>query len=587
MHRFRSRHVAIVSIAALALAGACRPGSPAPVVVDTAVPEAWPLPLDAPVARGGNGAVASDDSIATAVGLSVLQAGGNAMDAAVATAFALAVTYPEAGNIGGGGFIVLRMADGTTASLDFREKAPLAATRDMFLGEDGEVDEDQSLWSHRASGVPGAVMGLFTAHERFGRLPWREVVEPAIHLAEGGFAVNERFGNIIGGRAERLARHPGAAALLLPGGVAPAAGTAWRNPDLAATLERIADQGPDGFYRGRTADLIVAEMQRGGGLITHEDLAAYTAAWRDPVVFDYRGHTVLSMPPASSGGITIGIMANILEGWDLGALGWRSPDAIHLTAEAMRRAFADRNHYLGDPDFVDVQRDRLLSDAHAAMHRASISMARATPSMDVAPSPVGGPSNEGRETTHLSVADGAGNAVALTTTVNFLYGSGVAVTGAGFFLNNEMDDFASKPGSPNAFGLVQGEANAIEPGKRMLSAMTPTIVLDPTGELLLVVGGRGGPYIISETFQIISNVIDFGLDLPAAVHAPRIHHQHLPDELVAERDGFSESLIATLRARGHEIDFGGSGISPTLLRRDGVWSALADNRAAGGWGAAY
>ncbi|HUF14178.1 MAG TPA: gamma-glutamyltransferase [Longimicrobiales bacterium] len=570
----------------LALAG-CRPEAPAPEVVDTTVPAAWHLPLDAPAASGANGAVASDDSIATAVGLRILREGGNAVDAAVATAFALAVTYPEAGNLGGGGFIVLRMADGTTASLDFREKAPLAATRDMFLDESGDVDEDQSLWSHRSSGVPGSVMGLFTAHERFGRLAWRDVVAPAIALARDGFVVNERFEEVNEGRAERLARHPGAAAILLPGGAAARAGTVWRNPDLAATLTRIAEQGPAGFYAGRTADLIVEEMRRGGGLITREDLAAYAAAWREPVVFDYRGHTVVSMPPASSGGITLGIAANILEGYDVAALGWRSPEVIHLTAEALRRAFADRNHYLGDPDFVGIPRAWLLSEEHAAAHRASIRMDRATPSMEVTPAREGGPSNEGRETTHLSVADDEGNAVALTTTVNFLFGSGIAVTGAGFFLNNEMDDFASKPGSPNAFGLVQGEANAIEPGKRMLSAMTPTIVLDASGAPMMVVGGRGGPYIISETLQVISNVIDFGLDLATAVNAPRIHHQHLPDELVLEEDGYSESLIAALRSRGHEIEFGGSGKAESLLKRGDVWSALADGRVSGGWGGAF
>ena len=560
---------------------ACRAGDVAPVAIDTRVPESWPHDLSAPVPSGANGAVASDDSIATRVGLDILRAGGNAVDAAVATAFALAVTYPEAGNLGGGGFIVLRMADGTTASLDFREKAPLGATRDMFIGADGEVDEDLSLWSHRASGVPGAVMGLWTAHQRFGRLPWRSVVEPAIRLARDGFIVNERFGVIIEGRRNRFAPHAASMAYMMPDGEPPAAGTRWRIPDLAATLERIAERGAEGFYRGPTADLIVAEMQRGGGLITHADLAAYTAAWREPVRFEYRGHTVLSMPPASSGGITLGIIGNILSGYDLRALGWRSPGALHLTAEAMRRAFADRNHYLGDPEFVDVPRDMLLSGAHAEELRASIRMDRATRSMDVAPSRTVGMANEGRETTHLSVADAEGNAVALTTTVNFLYGSGIAIPGAGFFMNNEMDDFASKPGSPNAFGLVQGEANAIEPGKRMLSAMSPTIVVAPDQRPLIITGGRGGPLIISETWQVISNVVDFGLALPAAVAAPRIHHQHLPDELMMEREGFSESLVAALQGRGHEVDRGGSGMAPTILRTNGVWTATGDPRASG------
>ncbi|HEX6587628.1 MAG TPA: gamma-glutamyltransferase [Longimicrobiales bacterium] len=557
---------------------ACRAGDVQPVAIDTRVPEAWPYDLSAPVASGLNGAVASDDSIASAVGISILRAGGNAVDAAVATAFALAVTYPEAGNLGGGGFIVLRMADGTTAALDFREKAPAGATRDMFIGADGEVDENLSLWSHRASGVPGSVQGLWSVHQRFGELPWRDVVAPAIRLAREGFVVNERFSAIAEGHRNRFEPHAASMAYMLPDGAAPAAGAHWSIPDLAETLERIAEDGADGFYRGRTADLIVAEMQRGGGLITHEDLQAYTAEWREPVRFEYRGHTVLSMPPASSGGITLGIIGNILSGYDLGAMGWRSPDAIHVTGEAMRRAFADRNHYLGDPAFVDVPREMLLSDAHARELRASIDLQRATPSMRVTPTRTVGMSNEGRETTHLSVADTDGNAVALTTTVNFLYGSGIAIPGAGFFMNNEMDDFASKPGSPNAFGLVQGEANAIEPGKRMLSAMSPTIVLAASGTPLLITGGRGGPLIISETWQVISNVLDFGLQLPAAVSAPRIHHQHLPDELMMEANGFSESLVAALEARGHTVDRGGSGMSPSILRAGDTWTATGDPR---------
>lgn len=574
------------ALAAISLMSACRPSDPAPDAVDTAIPDAWPHALDGPFARGVNGAVASDDSIATSVGLAVLRDGGNAVDAAIATGFALAVTYPEAGNLGGGGFLVIRRADGTSATLDLREKAPLAASRDMFLGPDGEVDESQSLWSHRASGVPGPVMGWWTAHQRFGTVPWRRLIEPAIRLAEEGFVANERFAHVIEERTDRLARHAGAASLMLPGGVPPRAGSVWRNPDLAETLRRVAQDGPDGFYRGRTADLIVEEMQRGGGLITHEDLAAYTAEWREPVVFEYRGHTIVSMPPASSGGITLGIMANIAEGWDLRALGWRSPETIHVMAEAMRRAFADRNHYLGDSDFVNVERDRLLSREHAATRRASIRVDAATPSLEVAPGH-GGADREGRHTTHVSVADSEGNAVAFTTTINYLYGSAIAVTGAGFFLNNTMDDFASKPGTPNSFGLVQGEANAIAPGKRALSAQTPAIVLDANGDVLLVTGGRGGAHIISETFQVISNVLDFGLDVRAAINAPRIHHQHLPDELQLEPNGFSEELVDALRARGHTIDFGGSGEAPSVLRVDGVWTAAVDPRIGGGWAAAY
>ena len=567
---------------------ACRAETPAPRVIDTAIPQSWPHSLTAAVPTGVNGAIASDDSVASEIGLAILRQGGNAIDAAVATAFALAVTYPEAGNLGGGGFMVIRTADGTTAALDFREEAPAAATRDMFLNAEGNVDENQSLWSHRSSGVPGAVAGLHAAHARFGRLPWCDVLAPAIRVAREGFVVNSRFASLIADRMdERFGPYPGSLAIVAPGGVVPTTGSVWRNPDIAAVLERIAQHGPADFYTGRTADLIVAEMQRGGGLITHADLAAYAPRWRDPIVFDYRGHTVVSMPPASSGGITVGIMANIVEGWDLNALGWRSPDALHVIGEAMRRAFADRNHYMGDPDFVDIPTARLLSDEHAAAHRATIRMDRATPSMDVLPGRETGPEREGMETTHVSVADREGNAVAFTTTVNFLYGSGIAVTGAGFFLNNTMDDFASKPGTPNAFGLVQGEANAIAPRKRALSAQTPTIVLDASGQPFIITGGRGGPHIITRTFETIVNVIDYDLALPAAIAAPRIHHQHLPDQLGLETGGFDESLADALRARGHDVVAGGSGVGPTLVRRDGAWTAAADPRVVGGWAAAY
>jgi len=591
MNRFRLRGAALAALLFLPLACA-RPEAPAPIVAPSglgSVPDDWFFELHGPVARGMNGAVASDDSIATAVGLHVLRdLGGNAVDAAVATAFALAVTYPEAGNIGGGGFMVVRLADDRVAALDFREEAPGRATRDMFLDPDGTLS-DRSLWSHQASGVPGAVAGLWEAHREFGSLPWAALVEPAIRLAEEGFAVNDRFGRIIANSRDRFEKYPYSMALLFgDDGQPPAAGEVWRNPDLASTLRRVAAQGRDGFYRGETADLIVAEMERGGGLISHQDLAGYQPEWREPVRFSYRGHTVLSMPPASSGGITIGMMATILSAWDIGSLGWNSPQAIHLLTEAMRRAFADRNHYLGDPDHVDIPRERLLSSDYATLRRASIEQGRATPSAQLQPGPAVNIGNEGDHTTHFSVVDDEGNAVALTTTVNFLYGSGVSIEGAGFFMNNEMDDFAAQPGSPNAFGLVQGEANAVAPGKRPLSAMTPTIVVAPDGTTRMVTGARGGPRIITATFQVISNVLDFGLELPAAVAAPRLHHQHLPDELNLEPNGYHEATIAALRAMGHEVEIGGSGVAPTLLRAaDGAWTGMSDPRASGGKAMAY
>ena len=355
----------------------------------------------------------------------------------------------------------------------------------------------------------------------------------------------------------------------------------WRNPELAAVLRRIALEGPRGFYEGETAELIVAEMKRGGGIITLEDLRRYQAKWREPVEFEYRGHRILSMPPASSGGLTLALMANILEGYELKRLGWRSPEALHLITEASRRAFADRNHFLGDADFVKVAQDRFLSEAYAQKQRATISRERATPSADIRPGL--GEVSEGNQTTHVSVVDARGNAVAFTTTLNELFGSAVTVTGGGFLLNDEMDDFTSRPGTPNLFGLVQGEANAIAPEKRMLSAMTPTIVLDRSGQPLLITGARGGPRIISAVFQIISNVLDYDLSLDQALSAPRIHHQHLPDVLYFEAGGLNAEQITGLKAKGHNVQQreGYIGAAPTLLRRGGQWLGAPDPRSGG------
>ena len=528
---------------------------------------------------GRNGMVVSDDSLASEVGLAILRAGGNAVDAIVATAFAMAVTYPEAGNIGGGGFIVARMADGREVSIDFREIAPKAATRNMYIDEKGDV-APTSLTGHLASGVPGAVAGLYAIHEKHGSMPWRDVVGPAIALADKGFAVGQRFARITK-QDERLAQFPASAALFIPNGRAIEAGDHWRNPDLANTLRRIAERGPDGFYKGETADLIVAEMKRGGGIITHEDLASYQAKWREPIRFDYRGHRVLSMAPASSGGITLAIMANILEGYDLRASGPATATTIHLIAEASRRAFADRNHYLGEPDVVKIPTATLLSEEYAAKQRASIAAQRATPSLEVRPGM--GAISEGDHTTHMSVVDKQGNAVGLTTTVNELFGSAVTIAGAGFVMNDEMDDFSAKPGSPNLFGLVQGEANAIAPGKRMLSAMTPTIVVAPNGQTLLVTGARGGPRIISAVFQIMSYVIDHQFPIDKAMEAPRVHHQHLPDVLYHERGALDDAEIASLKAMGHAVQErpGSVGSANSIMRVGGSWMGAPDPRSGG------
>lgn len=533
----------------------------------------------AKVATARHGMVASDAPLATSVGVRVLQNGGNAVDAAVATAFAMAVVYPEAGNIGGGGFIVARFADGNSVALDFRETAPGKASRDMYLDEQGNVT-GKSLIGHLASGVPGAVAGLWEAHRKYGTKPWKELLQPAIDLAEKGFVVDEHLSRAIAAD-ERLLQFPASAKLLLRDGRAPAPGSRLDNPDLAATLRLIAEHGRDGFYKGRTADLIVAEMQRGGGLISYADLASYEPKWREPIRFTYRNHQVLSMAPASSGGITLALMANILDGYDLKSLAPHSAERYHLIAEASRRAFADRNHFLGDPDFVQIPFAELLSTPYAAQRRATISRAQATPSTQVKAG-----LGESSETTHFGVVDAAGNAVALTTTINELHGSAVTVTGAGFLLNDEMDDFTSKVGVPNLFGLVQGEANAIAPGKRMLSAMTPTIVVDPSGRTVLITGARGGPRIISAVFQIMSNVLDHGMTLPHAVTAPRIHHQHLPDILYHEA-AVDAAALAQLRAMGHDVQQrGGIGAAPTILRTGNVWTGVADARS-GGLAAGY
>jgi len=531
---------------------------PTPEATDTAFPTSWRYgTTEAPV-TATNGMVVSTDAYASGVGIEVLRAGGNAIDAAIAVQFALAVVNPEAGNIGGGGFMVLRTAEGESAAVDFREKAPLAATRDMYLDADGNLTE-KSIVGHLAAGVPGTVLA-------------------------DGFEVRERFlGSLSPTMVSALSAFPASAAQFLPrDGQPPHVGDTLRQPALAATLRRVRDQGPDGFYRGETADLIVAEMQRGDGIISHEDLASYQAAWRDPISFTYRGHTVISMPPSSSGGATMAEMANILEGYDIGSMPWHGPEMLHLYAEAWRRSYADRNHYLADPDFIDMPLERMTSSAYAASRAATITPSAATPSADVGPGMEGGP-DESENTTHFSIVDADGNAVSVTTTINSWYGSKVTVAGAGFVLNNEMDDFAAKPGTPNQFGLVQGENNAVGPGKRMLSAMTPSVVLGPSGDLLMVTGTPGGSTIITTVFQTISNVLDYGMNVVQAVNAPRIHHQHLPDQIYYEAGGLDLATVAALEALGHRVIERGdvSGDVQAILLDGGVLTAWSDPRRGG------
>ncbi|MCC6163385.1 MAG: gamma-glutamyltransferase [Acidobacteria bacterium] len=558
------------------LAAACARQEPEPT---------WTLTQAvARTAPATGGMVTTTDPVATDVGMAVLARGGNAIDAAVATHFALAVVNPEAGNIGGGGFLVARMTAGETVALDFRETAPAAASRDMFLGPDGQAT-DASVVGHLAAGVPGSVAGMWEAHRRFGSLPWADLVAPAIELADG-LVVHDRLGTSLASATQRLSRYASTAAVFLPGGAAPAVGERFAQAALAATLRRVAADGRDGFYRGRTAELVDAEMRRGGGVMTAADLAAYEAKWRDPLRFEYRGHAIVSMPPPSSGGVTLAEILNVLEGYDLRASGFLSADHVHVYAEAAKRAFADRNTYLGDPDFVSQPIERMASDAYAVERRTTIDMAHATPSTAVEPGlgvPGGGAGAvaEGAHTTHYSIVDGAGNAVAVTTTINSLYGNLVTVTGAGFLLNNEMDDFAAKPGSPNQFGLVQGEANAVQPGKRMLSAMAPTIVLRPDGRLWLVTGSPGGPTIISTVAQTVSQVIDFDMDLVQATSSPRLHHQHLPDRLMFEKGGLPADRVEALRARGQVVEERGGYQGDTqsiLIAEDGTRIGVGDPR---------
>ncbi len=562
---------------ALGLA-ACGP-APAPPAPLGGIAAEWPLTGRARVTAAPSAMVVSGHPLASEIGRDILKRGGNAVDAAVAVGLALAVVHPEAGNLGGGGFMVIRTADGGVRTLDYREAAPGRATRDMYLDQQGEPT-DRSLTGHLAAGVPGSVAGLTEAHRALGRLPFAELIEPAIALAGDGVVLDEYRSRSIAGDSGRLARFPASRASFLPEGRVPPPGYRLRQPDLALTLTAIRDGGAPGFYRGRVAELIAAEMERGGGLIGLEDLAAYRAVWREPIAISYRGHTVYSMPPSSSGGITMGEILNIMEGYDpLPPFG--SPALLHREAEAMRRAFSDRNRYLGDPDFVLNPTERLLSKRYAAELRASIGeRASRTPKFDPAV-------HGGSSTTHYSVVDAEGNAVSCTTTLNDSYGSAVTVTGAGFLLNNEMDDFATAPGRPNLYGLVQGEANAIAPGKRMLSAMTPAIVLDPEGRLLLVTGTPGGPRIITTVYHVISNVVDHRMPLPDAVSAPRIHHQALPDSIRVEERGFPAATLDSLRALGHDVQLREPwGDVEAIIRTAAGWQGVSDPRRGGG-GAGY
>jgi gamma-glutamyltranspeptidase/glutathione hydrolase len=560
----------------LLLPAEARPQEPSrPPSID----RAWPFWGKTSHSEGRHGLVVSGSPIASRVGRDILRQGGNAIDAAVAVGFALAVVHPEAGNLGGGGFILIRLADGTTRALDYRETAPHRASHDMFLDPSGQPTEPSQI-GHLAAGVPGSVAGLVEAERRFGRLPLARVVKPALALARQGFVIDVARHRSLERDSSRLARFPSTRAVFLPGGRPPAIGRRFRQPDLARTLDAVRRRGADGFYRGWVADSLVAEMARGGGLIDREDLAAYRPVWREPLEVGYHGYRVVLMPPPSSGGVTLAEILNLMGGF-APLPGFGTAPLLHREAEAMRRAFSDRNIYLGDPDFVTMPLGRLLSATYADSLRATIDTARATRTPPPPPLPDGG------STTHYAVVDRDGNAVSATTTLNNSFGSQVTVRGAGFLLNDTMDDFAVAPGRPNQYGLVQGEANAVEPGKRMLSAMTPTIVLDPEGRVYLLLGAAGGPRIITAVYQVLSNLIDHGWPLDAAVAAPRIHDQGLPDELVLERGGFPAATIAGLRAMGHLVrEHEPFAEVQAIARARKGWQGASDPRRGGG-GAGY
>jgi gamma-glutamyltranspeptidase/glutathione hydrolase len=511
----------------------------------------WLAPAQAaPTVEGRHGMVVSAHRLASQVGADILKAGGNAVDAAVAVGYALAVVDPCCGNIGGGGFMLIRLADGSRTVINFREKAPGAASRDMYLDAAGEVRRDASLSGYLAAGVPGTVMGLDRALRKYGRLDRARVMAPAIALARDGFVLGEADAAIIASRADRLARDSEAARIFLrPDGSPYRAGDRLVQTDLAETLTLIAERGAEAFYHGPIAAKVAAGSAARGGILTAQDFADYDIAEAAPVACAYRGYLVYSAPPPSAGGTVLCEMLQVFAGWDLGALGYRSPLTIHLMAETMRQAYVDRNTAFGDPDFVPDPRPQLLSPEHAAAIRAAIDPGKAAPSAELTP---GTRQSEAAETTHYSVIDNDGNAVSVTYTLNGNFGAGVVAPGTGFLLNNEMDDFTVKPGASNLFGLVQGSANAIAPGKRPLSSMTPTLV-ECDGKPVLVVGSPGGPRIITAVLETIANIVDFGMSAADAIVTARFHQQWLPDVLYYERGGFAPELLAALEERGHRL----------------------------------
>ena len=534
-----------------------------------------------PVAANGN-MVVGPERLASEAGLIMLEQGGNAVDAAVATGFALAVTLPRAGNIGGGGFMLVHLAaENRNVFIDYREMAPAAATRDMFLTPEGKVDKRRAYFSHQASGVPGTVAGLIHALEEYGTLPLATVIQPAIDLAANGFVMDITLHQNLSARAERLAQDPETKRIFLrEGGKAPAIGSLFKQPDLAATLQRIAEKGRDGFYAGHTAELIAKDMAANDGLITQDDLANYVAVERTPVTGQFKDYAIVSAPPPSSGGIHVIQMLNILEPYPLKSWGHNSAQYLHHVIEAMKLAYADRSEHLGDPERMEAPIDFLLAKDYASNRRGLINSGSATPSSEIAPGAM--PSPESPDTTHYSVADSAGNVVSNTYTLNFSFGSHITIPGTGILMNNEMDDFAARPGFPNAYGLVQGEKNSVAPGRRPLSSMTPTLVFR-NGEPWLATGSPGGSLIITAVMQTILNAMAFDMNIAEAAAAPRVHHQWMPDRVLIE-PGISRDTLNILEDMGHNIESTRRTLGRTnSIQLDGPWRyGYSDLRRPGG-----
>jgi gamma-glutamyltranspeptidase/glutathione hydrolase len=534
-----------------------------------------------------NGMVVGPERLASEVGLGILQQGGNAVDAAVATGFALAVTYPRAGNLAGGGFMLIHLAgDNRQTFIDYRERAPAAASRDMYLDETGEPDRQREFFSHQSAGVPGTVAGMLYALERYGTMSREDVLAPAIALAREGLDVSFGLFLEVSASADRLRKNPAASEIFFRADGSPyGIGERWRQPDLAWTLEQISRDGRDGFYGGEVAGRITADMAAGGGLIAPDDLAGYEAVERQPVRGTYKDFEIVSAPPPSSGGVHLLQMLNILEGFDLQSMGHNSAAYLHHLTESMKLAYADRSLYLGDPDFEEVPVARLIGKDYATRQRQRIDPTRATPATDIAPGR--GVPPESTDTTHYSVADRFGNVVSNTYTLNFSFGSHIAVPGTGILLNNEMADFAAKPGSPNAFGLVQGEVNRIEPGKRPLSSMTPTIVFRD-GAPWLATGSPGGSVIITTVLQTVLNAMAFDMNIATAAAEPRIHHQWMPDRLRVEQ-GVSPDTLRLLQDMGQPVDISArtTGRTNSIMLQDGWLYGASDTRRPGGFVAGY